>query len=338
MTARAHGAFSRHGGRLTAAAAAFPDAPSPWIDLSTGINPRGWRGARATPRALRRLPDPAAVAELEAVASRAFGVAETGAVAAVPGAEAALRLVPRLTGARSVAIAAPTYGGHAEAWRASGVEPSLVAEPGGSDADAVIVVNPNNPDGRQWAPADLLALAARQSARAGWLIVDESFAEATPGTSVAGAAATTPGLIVLRSFGKFFGLPGARLGFVVASPAVAGQTRAAFGDWPVGADAIALGLSAYADEAWAQRERAWLGAEADKLDRLLDRAGFDILGGTPLFRLTRSPDAAERFTALAEAGLLVRPFEEQPQWLRFGLPGSASTWRRLDAALSRFRP
>ncbi|MBQ1544026.1 MAG: threonine-phosphate decarboxylase [Caulobacteraceae bacterium] len=340
MTARAQGAFGRHGGRLAAAAAAFPHAPTPWVDLSTGINPHGWRGPRAAPAALRRLPDPAGTAALERAAAAAFDLApaDAKAAAAVPGAEAALRLAPRLTGARAVAIASPTYGGHAEAWTAAGAEVRAVHpdELDRVEAEAVVVVNPNNPDGRRLPPDLLLGLARRQAERGRSLIVDESFVETAPELSVAAAAPRIPGLIVLRSFGKFFGLPGARLGFVVAAPETIARVRAAFGDWPVCADAIALGSRAYADLAWAERERSRLAAQAERLDRSLRRAGFEIVGGTSLFRLTRSRDAARRFAALAGAGVLVRPFDDRPDWLRFGPPGPPAAWRRLDAALSGF--
>ncbi|WP_421931809.1 aminotransferase class I/II-fold pyridoxal phosphate-dependent enzyme [Phenylobacterium sp.] len=318
--------FRRHGGRLAAAKAAFPDAPSPWLDLSTGINPDPWRGPRARVSDLRRLPDPYAVAALEAAAAGAFG-ADPACVAAVAGAEAGLRLLPHLTGAASVAIVSPTYGAHADAWRNAGKKVSgiALAEAGVSHAEALVVVNPNNPDGVRCAPASLVD--GRR-----WLIVDESFAETVPDLSVAGAALQRT--IELRSFGKFYGLPGARLGFIVAEPGVAARTRALVGDWPVSADAIALGTAAYADAAWRRAAVSKLTNAAERLDALLIDAGFTSAGGTTLFRLTRSADAARRFAILASHGVLTRPFAHDPTLLRFGLPGRGG-WVRLTAALRR---
>lgn len=312
--------FLRHGGRLAAAKRAFPDAPAPWLDLSTGINPRPWKGARATPADLARLPDPEAVAALEAAAARAFGVA-ADRVAAVPGAEAGLRALPRLLGARSVAVVSPTYGGHAEAWRQAGarVETIPADQLTSTAAEAVVVVNPNNPDGAQH---DTLEPSGR------WLIVDESFVETAPQLSVAPRAGGR--LVVLRSFGKFYGLAGVRLGFVIAEPGLAARVAAQFGDWPVSAEAMAAGTAAYVDVAWRERTIRRLARDAARLDAMLTAAGFEILGGTSLFRLTASPDAQARFTRLAEQGVLTRPFPEQPTWLRFGLP---KTWSRLAAAL-----
>lgn len=318
--------FLRHGGRLAAARRAFPDAPTPWLDLSTGINPRPWKGARATATSLTRLPDPDEIKALEAAAAAAFGVSPDR-VAAVPGAEAALRALPRLLGARSVAIAAPTYGGHAEAWRLAGakVRCALPADLSTVASEAVVVVNPNNPDG---ARRDDLEPGDR------WLIVDESFVETAPELSVAARAGHR--LIVLRSFGKFYGLAGVRLGFVIAEPGLAARVAAQFGDWPVSAEAIAAGTAAYADHAWRERTAARLAKDAARLDGLLAATGFEVLGGTSLFRLASTPDAARRFTALARRGVLTRPFSDQPTWLRFGLP-KPKDWPRLQSALEGSR-
>lgn len=313
--------FRRHGGRLAAARAAFPDAPEPWLDLSTGINPLPYPAPRASQEALTRLPDPEALAALEAAAAAVFGV-EPARVAAVPGSEAALRLLPHLMAASSVSVAGDTYGGHAEAWAAAD---ALVVD-ASEDADVRVVVNPNNPDGAV-TPAETI----RAWAEDGWLVVDEAFADAAPEVSVA-AQAGGP-LIVLRSFGKFYGLPGLRLGFVVADPYLVSEVRAATGDWPVSVDAIVAGQAAYADMAWAEATRARLANDAARLDALLTSAGLKIVGGTALFRLVTAADADGLFVRLAQAGILVRPFDNSDR-LRFGLPGTSDAWARLEAALT----
>lgn len=337
---REAGAFLRHGGRLAAARGAFPDAPAPWLDLSTGINPRPYPARRAHPAALRRLPDPEEVAALEAAAAAAFGVSPDR-VAATPGTEAALRALPRVLGARSAAIVSPTYGGHAEAWRLAGARVSHGPwdEARHSAAEAVVLVNPNNPDGAHVRGPDV---GDR------WLIVDEAFVETVPELSVAPCLFSSPvttgegggrragRTVVLRSFGKFYGLPGVRLGFVIAEPGLAGRIGAQFGDWPVSAEAIAAGLAAYTDDAWRERTRLRLARDAARLDALLGANGFEVLGGTSLFRLAAAPDAGRRFEALARRGVLTRPFPDQPTWLRFGLP-KPKDWPRLKAALEGSR-
>jgi cobalamin biosynthetic protein CobC len=153
--------------------------------------------------------------------------------------------------------------------------------------------------------------------------------------SVAAAAGTTAGakLIVLRSFGKFFGLAGLRLGFIVAATPLAATIRGLLGEWPVSTDALAAGLAAYANVRWMDRERALLQKSAQRLDGLLALSGFELAGGTSLFRMARAPDAHERFTRLLTAGILVRPFDFAPDLLRFGLPRGREQWRRLAAAL-----
>lgn len=315
--------FRRHGGRLGDAWALFPHAPRPWLDLSTGVNPQPWTGPRAPDADLSRLPDPMAIAALEAAAARTFG-ADPACVAAVAGAEAGLRLVPALTGARSADIVSPTYGGHADAWRNAGIAPRAVSLADAAAADALVVVNPNNPDGAVRAPADL-ADGRR------WLVVDESFVEVAPELSVAGRR--LPRTLVLRSFGKFYGLPGVRLGFIVAEPATAARARALVGDWPIGADAVAMGQAAYLDRDWQAATRRSLAAASARLDGLLSSAGFAIAGGTSLFRLTSAADAPRRFLRLAERGILARPFAHDERLLRFGLP-PADAWDRLAGALN----
>jgi cobalamin biosynthetic protein CobC len=325
--------LSRHGGRLAAAAAQFPAAPTPWIDLSTGVNPRPYP-ASSTPRSAQaRLPDPTETADLEDAAAAAFGVRSAGRTMAVPGSEAALRVLPRLMSARTVAVAGPTYSSHAAAWQAAGavVQSISCRDLASADADIVIAVNPNNPDGYRHAPETLARLADRQAARGGWLIVDEAFGETAPELSVAYRAGA--GLIVLRSFGKFYGLAGVRLGFVVADRAVIAELRSMFGDWPVSATAIAAGRAAYPDVAWRERTRASLERKAARLDLLLSCAGFEIIGGTSLFRLCAADDAPRWFAHLAERGLLTRPFDVEARWLRFGLPAGAAAWTRLEQAL-----
>ena len=326
-----------HGGRLGEAAAAFPDAPRPWIDLSTGINPQPWRGPRAALADLARLPDPQGLRALEAAAADAFGVTDPRRVVAVPGAEAGLRLLPRLLGVGCAEIAAPTYGGHEQAARAADIPAARIGAAAiqASAADLLVVVNPNNPDGRTLDPATLIDLAVRRAKAGRWTLVDESFVDASPALSVAGHAQGR--LVVLRSFGKFYGLAGVRLGFVIADLALAATLRESLGDWPVSTDAIVLGQAAYGDRAWRTRTQLRLARDARRLDRVLRRAGFTPVGGTSLFRLVSAPDARARFEQLCGAGVLTRPFAGEPAWLRFGLP-APQDWRRLEAALGGQRP
>lgn len=335
----AAGRFAHHGGRLCVARSLFPDAPQPWIDLSTGINPASYSAPRASARERNRLPEPTELAKLEAVAAAAFGVDDPARVVATGGTENALRLLPYLLKTASAVIAGPTYGSHFDAWTRAGIPTTVVADTELTTRAAanttMTVVNPNNPDGRVLNREQLQTLHDSLQANGGVLIVDEAFGDLEPAHSVAFLAGTDRAArtIVLRSFGKFYGLAGVRLGFVIASVAIATQLRHLLGDWPVSVDALRAGLAAYADEAWAARTRLRVHRAAQRLDKLLISAGMTIVGGTSLYRLARAPDARARFTQLASNGILARPFDYDSTLLRFGLPLAAKDWRRLADAL-----
>ena len=334
--------FAHHGGRLGAARATYSEAPQPWIDLSTGINPSSYPAPRARGVTLNRLPDIAELSRLESVAAAAFGVDDPRRVVATGGTEPALRLLPYVLEQKLAIVAGPTYGSHRDGWARAGVPSQVVPDSqlaaSVADRTALIVVNPNNPDGRVMERDRLRQLHGLVTARGGVLVVDEAFAEVTPESSVADIAGTGAAerLVVLRSFGKFYGLAGLRLGFVVGAPDLMARIRGAIGDWPVSVDALAAGLVAYADGSWAERMRVRLAKTARRLDRLLAGFGFEVVGGTSLYRLVRAADAPGRFERLAAAGILTRPFQHDATLLRFGLPADADAWRRLTDALARF--
>jgi cobalamin biosynthetic protein CobC len=325
-----------HGGDLAAARSRFPGAPMPWIDLSTGINPRSYPVGTIPDEVWRRLPDAAALAALERAAAAAYGAPPSHQAVAVPGTQAAIQVLPRLLNARHVSVLGFGYEEHPRSWKAAGADVSIVETLADMDrADVAVVVNPNNPDGRFTAPEALAALAHRLASRGGVLVVDEAFMDVCcPALSLV-SRRPPPNAVVLRSVGKFFGLAGLRLGFAIADDDLAPRIRAALGPWAVSGPAITIAARALSDLAWASAERHSLGVDAARLDRLLIGAGFEVLGGTPLFRLARSAEAPCWYRRLGRAGILVRPFPRRPAWLRFGLPGPDRDWERLADA---FRP
>jgi cobalamin biosynthetic protein CobC len=232
----------------------------------------------------------------------------------------------------------PSYGEFARAATLAGHRVKAVRELDAcADADLVMVANPNNPDCRLLDRDALLALAEKNlRQRDGMLIVDEAFMDVgPPGTSLVGEV-SHGNVVVLRSFGKFFGLAGLRLGFALASPAVAARLRAALGPWAVSGPALAVGAKALADTGWIERTRRRLARAARRLDAILERAGLEVIGGTSLFRLAQTPAADALFRHLGRAGIFVRPFPDNASWLRFGLPANEPAWRRLEAALTSF--
>ena len=343
MDAASHASVDRlahHGGRLGVARALHPGAPRPWVDLSTGINPRPYPAPRSTAAERVRLPDIMQLAELERTAAETFGADDSACVVALGGSELALRLLPMVLRSSAATIVGPTYSSHADAWRSAGVR---MTEVEATDVETlyvrggvVVVVNPNNPDGRLLGPRTLLDLHDTLATTGGALVVDEAFMDVMPEHSLADRAgsARAPQLVVLRSFGKFYGLAGVRLGFVIASPLIAEPLRGLIGDWPICADALAAGLAAYKDPTWARATRERLQAGARSLDALLIQHGFGIVGGTSLFRLAQHADAPSRFEVLLRAGILVRPFAHDDTLLRFGLPYGSVAWQRLTRTLS----
>lgn len=319
-----------HGGNLEAARAAFPGAPEPWIDLSTGINPWPYPLPPIPPDAWTRLPEPIAERRLREAAAACYGPPSAAMVAAASGSQALIQLLPRLRPPGRVAILGPTYGEHAACWSGAGHRVLEVANPDEADAEVLVVVNPNNPDGRVLPTDGLRRLAERQAARDGWLVVDEAFVDERPDLSLA-ARAGTPGLVILRSFGKFFGLAGLRLGIALTEPVLAERLRAAIGPWAVSGPGLTVATAALSDAAWIDATRRRLAESAGSLDALLESAGFRVVGGTTLFRLIETPDAPAFYQALGEAGILVRRFAYRPDWLRFGLPRDDEAMRRLAA-------
>ena len=324
-----------HGGALDKAVACFGGRPQDWLDLSTGINPEHFPLPELTPAIWNRLPDEGLLQETLRLARIYYRLNEKASIVAAPGTQALIQLVPTLAAPSTVAVLGPTYQEHAASFSASGwkVVQCATIDEIPDEATAAVIVNPNNPDGRLIRRADLIAMARARSKAGRWLVADESFIECAPGDSVSDLA--EPGLIVLRSFGKFYGLAGVRLGFMLAAPELIRRLRALQGDWPVSADALMLGRGAYADEAWRRRTEAALAERADRLDDLLARAGFQIIGGTSLFRMTRTPHAARWFQHLCRAGILTRPFDHTPNALRFGVPAERD-FPRLQRALETF--
>jgi cobalamin biosynthetic protein CobC len=251
-------------------------------------------------------------------------------VLALSGAQAAIQLLPRLAPPGRARILGPTYNEYAPVLSAAGWH---VEEVGDLDAlagaDLAVVVNPNNPDGRRH---DAIALHA-QRLLVNRLVIDESFVDAVPDLSLA-SEARREGFLILRSFGKFYGLAGLRLGFVLGPAADVAMLAAMAGPWPVSGPAIAIGRRALLDRDWASATRMRLARDTLRLDALADAVGWTLVGGTPLFRLYNVGDAVAAQERLAGAKIWSRVFAGKPGWLRLGLPGEESEWVRLAAALA----
>ncbi len=325
-----------HGGDLAQARALFPDAPEPWIDLSTGINPHPYPLPPLPLSLWRRLPGAVEEAALLQAARKAYRVPEHTEIVAAPGTQILIEMLPRLAGAGPVAVLGPTYAEHALAWRKGGHAVAEIASlDAAGDAATLVVVNPNNPDGRIVPRERLAALAERCRARGGVLVVDEAFCDFTPEASL--IPALPEGAIVLRSFGKSYGLAGLRVGFAVGEPETTARLRAGLGPWAVSGPALAVAATALADQGWVAAAALSTQAAAKRLDASLGAHGA-IVGGASLYRLLDTAHAAALFAHLGRHGVYVRRFRHDSCWLRFGLPGGENEWLRLEAALASFMP
>ena len=327
-----------HGGALDAAVARFGGERADWLDLSTGINPSPPPLPPLDVALFKQLPEAALEAEALAAARRFYGASAHTDIVAAPGSQALIsalpHLLPRGAVGNTVAIVEPTYDEHRAAFAAAGHRVFGVRDladlPDG--ATIVVVVNPNNPDGRVFARSDLRALADQLANRGGLLVVDEAFADVDPSQSLAGETGRR-GLLVHRSFGKFFGLAGLRLGFALTDQALGRALRARLGAWAVPGPALAIGAAWLGDHDLCAAVRASILEQASLRNACLDRAELSPVGATGLFATVAHPGAGDLFEALGRRHILTRPFAYAPTWLRFGNPGDAAEAARLGEAL-----
>lgn len=325
----------KHGGDLTQAMAEFGGAADEWLDLSTGINPWPYPIRKLPDSAWQRLPARADEQALLAAARATYRVPEGAGIVAAGGTQALIQLLPRLAKDGAVAVVGPTYNEHSAAWGDAGHAIAAIGDLAELPAHAThaVIVNPNNPDGRIVDPHRLAEIAAVLQRRGGWLVVDEAFADVEAGISAIASCGRLP-IVVLRSFGKFYGLAGIRLGFAISTPDIANSIRTVLGPWAVSGPALHVGTKALKDAPWAMQTRIQLAAQAIKLDGILQDAGFAVIGGTSLYRLVRHREALAVHRKLAQKRIWCRSFDWSNELLRFGLPEDAKALDRLAAALA----
>ena len=310
-----------HGGNLDTARRAWGGERHEWLDLSTGINPIPYPVPDLDAELWTALPDDTALANLIAAGRRFWNIPANLSLLAAPGASALIAALPGLRDPQRVAIESPTYNEHAGSFSAHGweiVSPDEVAE-------ARVIVHPNNPDGKVF-QGDALD-------RYQLVIIDESFADPNPELTLC-ALAHHPGVIILKSFGKFWGLAGLRLGFAIGHPDTIETIKARLGPWSVSGPALEIGTRALLDPSWAHETRERLFADANRLDQLVLQSGrVRLVGGSPLFRLYETSNAETAQNAFANKKIWTRRFPYSDTWLRLGLPGSPEAWERVAEAV-----
>jgi L-threonine-O-3-phosphate decarboxylase len=320
-----------HGGRLQRAAREYGVALEQWLDLSTGISPFAWPLPTIPASAWHRLPE-----EDDGLVEAACAYYGAPAVLPVAGSQAAIQALPLLRPVSRVGVIAPGYAEHAHAWRRAGhhveTQPADALLAGTTRWDVIVLIHPNNPGGERFDAQALLRVHAELAARGGWLVIDEAFMDVTPDESLC-RYSDREGLIVLRSVGKFFGLAGARAGFVCASPSLLDALREQLGPWTLSGPARHIVKRALVDRAWHAQARVRLLQTSEHLAALLAKHGSPPTAGCGLFQWCRHDDARRVHHALAQRGILSRLFDT-PASLRFGLPPDEAAFERLDRALA----
>jgi len=322
-----------HGGNLDAALHRHGGARADWVDLSTGINPTPYPLPALPPSSWASLPTRSDLGRLGDAAKRAYDT--SAAVVPFGGAQGAIQAIPWLRPPGHARVLGPTYNEHDATLRFAGWQVETVTDIAAlGGCDLAVVVTPNNPDGQTHQAQDLLDL----STQVGLLVVDESFADPDPAQSLAprlgaGPGGTSSAVIVLRSFGKFYGLAGVRLGFALARGPIVERLRGLAGPWPVSGPAIEIGIAALQDTGWQAATRARLHQDAARLDSLASEAGWRLVGGTPLFRTYATPQAETVQTKLAEHRIWSRSFPYSHTWLRLGLPPQ-DRWPQIERAMT----
>jgi len=326
-----------HGGQLDKAIARFGGEKAGWLDLSTGINPNSYPTPELDPDIWSRLPDKAGWDGAATAAREAYGAGAGAAVSLAPGSQAHIQLLPWLFKPQAVAIVGFTYQEHGLCWRRAGHEVYVTdgLESAEATARIVIVVNPNNPDGRIWDREALAGLARRLASRGGILVVDEAFCDVTPNASVARETGRE-GLVVIRSLGKFYGVAGVRFGVALASELIARRLEERLGPWAVSGPALAVAAQALSDEKWRKQTRKKLVAMREELEATLLKSGHEIVGGTNLFVLSKQGKAHELWKHLGSQKILTRVFPGKADWMRFGMPADKRALKRLHKALISF--
>ena len=324
-----------HGGDISSAAAKFGGEISNWIDLSTGINPHSYPVPNLAPRLWQQLPGTDVEDKLLDSARSYYQAPNIFGAVAAPGTQSLLQRLPECFAKSRVLILSPTYAEHKHCWQAGGHTVVDVIDPTDKTTavDILVIVNPNNPTGQYFSKSEIADLRRTFVKPDGLLVIDEAFMDLTPELS---ALQSTPpkNTLILKSFGKFFGLAGVRLGFAFGNAALTETLKQKLGPWAVSGVACEIGRHAYSNAAWIAPMRRQIQNEATRLSGLLAEHKIAVSGNAGLFLLTRNMASDELFNHLCQHHILTRPFADHPDFLRFGLPGNEADWERLEAALN----
>ena len=259
-----------HGGDIVSASQKHNIPIDKWLDLSTGINPCGYPIPAVHDHFFRSMP----------YQSRAFSKAVSSYYGfenflATNGSQQVIQVLPSLLEPMSVLLPEFGYQEHRHAWMLNGnyIESYPAFDPCTAKKTIekklsekkpfhLVIINPNNPTGMCFDPSQL-ALWADQLSKGAKLIIDEAFIDAVPQHSVL-VNSFSENMLVLRSFGKFFGLAGLRLGFTFASPDIINTLKQKVGIWDVNGPAQAIATEALCDNLWISNSLSEIQLNAEK--------------------------------------------------------------------------
>lgn len=322
-----------HGGDLILASQKYDIPIADWLDLSTGINPNGWPVPTSFPTELwSQLPQ-----QQDNLIAAAQNYYQCDSLIAVAGSQAAIQALPYLRNKSRVGIITPAYAEHAYAWHQAGhkviqLDSNTINE-AITELNVLIIINPNNPSAELFTQKQLLSWHEQLVKKNGWLIVDEAFIDAEPQNSLV-QHCPLDGLIVLRSLGKFFGLAGLRVGFVLTKKNLLSQLSERLGPWSIAHASRYIARLALQDHKWQQQCRHSLKQQGYRLQQLLTKIGLTPDGNSTLFQWVKTDNAEYIHRMLAEQGILTRLFNA-PASLRFGLPKTELDWQQFETALQQ---
>ena len=316
-----------HGGRLKDASHVFGDRDN-WLDLSTGVSPWAYPVKPFNQNDWQVLPEERA--QLIA-AARSFYREPTAEIIPVPGSQFAIQWLPfLLTKKARVAVPSCGYREHQFWWKKAGHRtfeyertdqlPEFIEK---KSIDHVVFIQPNNPTA-EVIENELVESVLSLIPADGVCILDQAFADYIH--SQQAADILSPKLIKLKSFGKFFGLPGMRLGFVVTSAAIADQLKCVSHQWSIPQWVVNEAASALKDEGWHNIQRMRVNEQSEEIVRLLNH--FDGLSVKSAGLFITVLGSKEKIDTLyhhaGEHGIFLRYGEYllgDNAWLRLGLPG-----------------
>ncbi len=321
-----------HGGDIIWAANTFGIPHENWLDLSTGISPWSWPCENMPIEPFRTLPPNDD--QLRETA-RKYYACDVEHILPVPGAQFLISMIPFWVKKGRVALPSIGYREHLNAWIKAGHDTVFYRDPHEifsmiekGDLNYIVIINPNNPTSEKMSPDTVLAIQSQLRQKHGQnrlLVLDEAFSDSFPELALPNTERDS-NTLVLRSFGKFFGLAGVRLGFFIANPKWLSKFRDVHGPWLVSHPALWLASRALADTPWINQQRRRIKAQSEALRGfLLEHYDDAMIRSSDLFQTVfASADELYRdFLAFAQQGILLRyqSYGDHSAWLRFGLPG-----------------